>query len=59
MAILLWALIFAIISVIAVVMGFAGLAAGAAAVTKLMIFLFAALCVVFIVAGLFVTGSLD
>lgn len=59
MAILLGALIFAIISVIAAVMGFAGLAAGAAVVTKLLISLFAALCVVFIVAGLFVTGSLD
>ena len=59
MAILLWALIFAIISVIAAVLGFTGLAVGAAAITKLLIFLFAALCVVFIVAGLFVTGSLD
>ena len=59
MAILLWALIFAIIAVIAAVLGFAGLAAAAAAVTKLLIFLFATLCVVFVVAGLFVTGSLD
>jgi uncharacterized membrane protein YtjA (UPF0391 family) len=59
MAILLWALTFAVVSVIAALLGFTGLAAGAAAVTKLLIFLFAALCVVFIVAGVFVIGSFN
>jgi len=59
MAILLWALTFAVVSVIAALLGFTGLAAGAVAVTKLLIFLFAALCVVFIVAGVFVIGSFD
>jgi len=48
-----WALIFAVISLIAGVLGFGGIAAGAAGIAKLLFFVFLAVCVLFLVlAGL-------
>jgi uncharacterized membrane protein YtjA (UPF0391 family) len=48
-----WALIFAVISLIAGVLGFGGIAAGAAGIAKLLFFVFLAVCVRFLVlAGL-------
>ncbi len=48
-----WALIFAIISIIAAVFGFTGIAVGAAAIAKTLFFIFLVLCVVFLLLGLF------
>lgn len=49
-----WALIFALISVIAGIAGFTGVAAGASSIAQVMFFLFAALFVFSLLLGLFV-----
>jgi uncharacterized membrane protein YtjA (UPF0391 family) len=49
-----WALIFALISVIAGILGFTGIAAGASTIAQVMFFVFAALFVFFLLLGLFV-----
>jgi uncharacterized membrane protein YtjA (UPF0391 family) len=54
-----WAIIFALISVVAGVLGFTGVAAGAAAIAKVFFFIFLALCVIFLLLGLTVYKSLD
>jgi uncharacterized membrane protein YtjA (UPF0391 family) len=46
-----WALIFAIIAVIAGLFGFTGIEAGAAEVSRVLFFLFVGLVVVFLVLG--------
>ncbi len=53
-----WALIFFVVSVIAGVFGFTGVAAGSAAIAKTLFFLALALFVVFLVAGLSVGRAL-
>ena len=49
-----WAIVFAIISIIAGVFGFTGIAAGSAAVAKILFFIALAIFVVLLVIGLFV-----
>jgi uncharacterized membrane protein YtjA (UPF0391 family) len=49
-----WALFFAIVALVAGLLGFTGLAAGAAAIAKFLFLVFVALCVVFLLIGLFV-----
>jgi len=47
-----WALIFAVISIVAGVFGFTGVAAGSAALAKILFFVAIALFAVFLVLGL-------
>jgi uncharacterized membrane protein YtjA (UPF0391 family) len=47
-----WALIFFIVSIVAGVFGFTGVAAGSAAIAKTLFFLAIALFAVFLIAGL-------
>jgi uncharacterized membrane protein YtjA (UPF0391 family) len=49
-----WALIFAVVSIIAGVLGFTGVAAGAASIAQVLFFVFLLLCALFLVLGLFV-----
>jgi uncharacterized membrane protein YtjA (UPF0391 family) len=51
-AMLKWALIFAVISLVAGWLGFAVAAGAAAAVAKILFFLFLAACALFLIAGL-------
>jgi uncharacterized membrane protein YtjA (UPF0391 family) len=53
-----WAIFFAIISVIAGLFGFTGIAHGAADIAKILFFVFVALCVVLVVLGLTIGSSL-
>ena len=53
-----WALIFFVISLIAGVLGFTGVAAGSAAIAKVLFFLALALFAVFLIAGLTVGRAL-
>jgi uncharacterized membrane protein YtjA (UPF0391 family) len=53
-----WAIIFFVISVMAGIFGFTGIAAGSAAIAKTLFFLALALFVVFLVAGLTVGRAL-
>ncbi|MFA9438244.1 DUF1328 domain-containing protein [Uliginosibacterium sp. sgz301328] len=47
-----WALIFFVISIVAGVLGFTGIAAGSAALAKILFFVAIALFVIFLVLGL-------
>jgi len=47
-----WAIIFAIISLVAGVFGFTGIAAGAAGIAKILFFIFVAIAVLFVVLAL-------
>lgn len=49
-----WAIVFALISILAGVLGFTGIAAGAASIAKVLFFVFLLLCVLFLALGLFV-----
>jgi uncharacterized membrane protein YtjA (UPF0391 family) len=51
-AMLRWALIFAIIAVIAGALGFTGIEAGAADIARLLFYVFVALVVIFLVLGI-------
>lgn len=53
-----WALIFALISIAAGVLGFTGVAAGAAGIAKLLFFVFLAVCVLFLVLAALGIGAL-
>lgn len=53
-----WAIFFAIISVIAGLFGFTGIAHGAADIAKILFFVFVALCIVLVVLGLTIGSSL-
>lgn len=53
-----WALIFALVSMVAALFGFTGLAAGAADIAKVLFFIFVVLCGVFLTLGLFVFKAL-
>ena len=57
-AMLKWALIFFLISVIAGVFGFTGIAAGTAAIAKVLFFIAVALFVIFLILGLTVFRSI-
>lgn len=49
-----WAIIFGIISLIAGALGFGGIAGAAAGVAKILFFLFLAICVILLVAAIFI-----
>jgi uncharacterized membrane protein YtjA (UPF0391 family) len=53
-----WALIFALIAIVAGLLGFTGIAAGAAVVAKTIFYVFLGLVVVFIVLGVTVARKL-
>ena len=53
-----WALIFAIIAIIAGLLGFTGVAAGAAVLAKTIFYIFLGLVVVFIILGVTVAKKL-
>lgn len=57
MTLLKWSLIFLVISVIAAVFGFGGVAAGTADIAKVLFYIFAAIFVVMLVLGLSVYKS--
>jgi uncharacterized membrane protein YtjA (UPF0391 family) len=52
-----WALIFLVISLIAALFGFGGIAAGAADIAKVLFFIFLAICVVLFALGMTVYKS--
>lgn len=52
MSLLKWALIFFIVSLIAAMFGFGGIAAGAADIARVLFFIFAVICVIFLALGL-------
>jgi len=53
-----WALIFFIVSVVAGLFGFTGIAVGAAEVSKILFFIFLVLFAIFLVAGLLAVDRL-
>jgi uncharacterized membrane protein YtjA (UPF0391 family) len=53
-----WAAIFFVISIIAALFGFGGIAAGAAEIAKILFFIFLAICVTFLILGLFAANKL-
>lgn len=53
-----WALIFALISLFAGVLGFGGVAAGAAGIAKLLFFVFLACCLVLLLLAALGVGAL-
>ena len=53
-----WALIFFIVSVVAGLFGFTGIAVGAAEVSKILFFVFLVLFAIFLVAGLLAVDRL-
>lgn len=57
MSLLKWALVFLVISLIAALFGFGGIAAGAADIARVLFYVFVAICVVLFILGLFVYKS--
>jgi uncharacterized membrane protein YtjA (UPF0391 family) len=57
MTLLKWAAVFFIVSVVAGLLGFTGLAAGAAALAQVSFYLFLAICLILVTAGLIVTNK--
>ena len=53
-----WALLFAIIAIVAGLLGFTGIAAGAAVLAKTIFYIFLGLVVVFIILGITVARKL-
>jgi uncharacterized membrane protein YtjA (UPF0391 family) len=53
-----WALVFMVISLIAALFGFSGIAAGSADISQVLFFTFLAICVVLFILGLTVFRSL-
>jgi uncharacterized membrane protein YtjA (UPF0391 family) len=53
-----WALIFGIISLIAAGLGFGGIAGAAAGIAKVLFFVFLAICLILIIAGVFIGKKL-
>jgi uncharacterized membrane protein YtjA (UPF0391 family) len=53
MTFLKWSAIFLIIALIAAGLGFSGLAEGAADIAKVLFFIFLAVCLLFLVVGIF------
>jgi uncharacterized membrane protein YtjA (UPF0391 family) len=58
-AMLKWALIFALISIAAGILGFTSIAAGTAAIAKVLFFIAVALFLVFLLLGLFFVKSIE
>lgn len=56
-SLLKWALVFFIISLVAALFGFGGIAQGAADVAKVLFFIFLAICVVLFILGLMLYKS--
>jgi uncharacterized membrane protein YtjA (UPF0391 family) len=56
-AMLKWAFVFLIISLVAALFGFSGIAAGAADIAKVLFFIFLAICVILFLLGLTVYKS--
>lgn len=54
-----WALIFAVIAIVAGVFGFTGIAAGSAAIAKILFFIAIAMFVILLVIGVFVGKKLS
>jgi len=52
MSLLKWALVFAVVALIAALFGFGGIAAGAETIARFLFFLFVALVVIFFVFGM-------
>jgi uncharacterized membrane protein YtjA (UPF0391 family) len=52
-----WALIFFIVSIVAALFGFGGIASGAASIAKILFFIFIVLFLVMLIAGLFTGRS--
>ena len=50
-----WALIFFVISLVAGLLGFTGLAAGSAAIAKTLFVIFLVLCAIFLLIAVFIT----
>jgi len=57
MTLLKWALFFLVISLIAALFGFGGIAAGAADIAKWLFFIFLAICIVLFLIGMAVFKS--
>jgi uncharacterized membrane protein YtjA (UPF0391 family) len=53
-----WALFFFIISIIAAIFGFTGIATAAAGIAKILFFIFLVICVIFLVLGIMVGRSI-
>jgi len=53
-----WAIIFAVISLIAAALGFGGIAGAAAGIAKVLFFVFLAICVILIIAGVMAAKKL-
>jgi uncharacterized membrane protein YtjA (UPF0391 family) len=58
MTFLKWSVIFLIIALIAAGLGFSGIAEGAADIGKVLFFLFLAVCLIFLVIGIFMIRKL-
>ena len=54
-----WAIIFAIISVVAAIFGFGGVSEAAGGIAKLIFFVFVALCVIFAALAIFAANRLS
>lgn len=52
-----WAIIFAVISLVAAVFGFGGVASGAASIAKTLFFIFVVIAVIFLVLSLLGIGA--
>jgi uncharacterized membrane protein YtjA (UPF0391 family) len=53
MGLLKWAMVFLVVSLIAALFGFGGIAEGSADIARILFFLFLAVCVVLLLAGAF------
>ena len=53
-----WAAIFFVISIVAALLGFGGIAEGAAEIAKVLFFIFLAICITFVLLGVFVANKL-
>jgi uncharacterized membrane protein YtjA (UPF0391 family) len=53
-----WALIFFVIAIVAGLLGFTGIAAGAAAIAKILFYIFLGLVVVFLILGVTIAKKL-
>ena len=53
-----WAAIFFVISIVAALFGFGGIAEGAAEIAKVLFFIFLAICITFVLLGVFAANKL-
>lgn len=53
-----WAAIFFVISIVAALFGFTGIAAGAADIAKVLFFIFLVICIIFLALGFFAANKL-